>query len=194
MPIKHLRRPTIEWKALSLRINSCFMPWSMLLTVFLTLGKDISWINMNRRPSKKSIRQSRASLIILITLAFLLMIAAVALAISLPDDEDRRAQTTTTTANTPALSGFACSATEASQMYPFETGVMKLTIGRVAMLDIRGAERFSVDLDYETPFAFRMTASSLSRSETGIPLRFLDQTGLLYEAVLRLNLRSRYSR
>ena len=154
------------------------------MTVFLTLGKDISWINMYRRPSKKSIRQSRASLIILITLAFLLMIAAVALAISLPDDEDRRAQTTTTTANTPALSGFACSATEASQMYPFETGVMKLTIGRVAMLDIRGAERFSVDLDYETPFCVQNDSFFLVAERDGYSFALFDQTGLLYEAVV----------
>ncbi len=78
-------------------------------------------------------------------------------------------------------------------MYPFETGVMKLTIGRVAMLDIRGAERFSVDLDYETPFCVQNDSFFLVAERDGILCAF-DQTGLLYEAVIEPNLRSRHSR
>jgi amino acid transporter len=86
---------------------------------------------IHRQPNRIP-QRNRASLIVLITLAFLLMIGAGILVSQLPEDEAWQQETTVTSAPSPNDSGFATTAVEAQQMFPFSDGVMKVTSARVA--------------------------------------------------------------
>ncbi len=109
---------------------------------------------MAHKRNRKKGRQSRASLIILIVLALLLIAASIVLVFSLPEDQVLIGTTQSTTQSSIRLTdGFDCSASEASQLYPFADGIVKMTTNRLAKLDMSGSEVFSTNLDYAAPLA-----------------------------------------
>lgn len=139
---------------------------------------------MDQHPNKKPPRRSRASLIILIMLAFLLMIAAGILVASLPNTAEWPQETTTATIVSPEDSGFACSAAEAQQMYPFASGVIEMTANRVALLDIHGAEIYSVEVEFSAPFCVSNTDYFLAADRGGHSFVLLDREGELQRGTL----------
>ena|GEM_PF-1119032 len=139
---------------------------------------------MDQHPNKRPPQRSRASLIVLITLAFLLMIATGVLVASLPDDPAWQQETTVTSAPSPNGTGFAATAVEAQQMFPFRDGVMKVTSTRIAFLDIRGHEQFAADADFEAPFNVSNGNYFLVADREGHGLILLDSSGEIYRATV----------
>ena len=139
---------------------------------------------MDHHPNKRPPQRSRASLIVLIMLAFLLMIAAGILVASLPEDPAWQQETTATSVPSPDTTGFACTAAEAQQMIPFGNGVMKVTASRLACLDIRGSELYSVDVDFSAPFSVSSGDYFLAADREGHNLVLLDRTGERYRATV----------
>ncbi len=139
---------------------------------------------MDHHRQTKTARRSRASLIILITLAFLLMAAAVVLVVSLPDDEAWQLPTATSEPAGLSDAGFSCEAAEAQFLYPFGAGVMKLTRNRAAFLDLQGNELYAVDLDYSTPFAVSGSGLFLAADRDGHAYVLLSATGTCYAGTL----------
>jgi hypothetical protein len=138
---------------------------------------------MDRRQSNQSNRQSRASLITLIVLAFLLLVAALVLVLLLPDDENWRL-TSSTAAPAADLPGIVCAATEAQGLYPLADGVIRLTGSRIAYLDIRGTERFVVDIDFAAPFAVQRGDYLLAADRDGHDYVLLSPEGAVFSGSL----------
>lgn len=153
-------------------------------TVYLTLRKVISQTDMSQNLKKRTAPRSRASLIVLITLALLLMVAAIVLVVSLPDDQAWQLPTTAETDLDLGQSGFACAASEAQQIYPFGTGVVKLSSSSVVMLNINGAEQFAVDLDYSAPFAVSNGQYFLAADREGHAFVMIDSQGERFRGTL----------
>jgi hypothetical protein len=118
-------------------------------------------------------------LIVLIVLAFLLMIAAIILVLSLPDDTAVQLPAATTTLDA-ADTGFACSESEAQRLYPFGEGVIKLDHDRIAFLDIRGVEQYGVDISMTTPITCRQGGRFLAADRGGHTFVGLSATGVLF--------------
>lgn len=136
---------------------------------------------MNRRKENKK-QQGRASLIIMITLAFLLMAGVVILVRQLPDDG--REFETQASSDALALSGFSCDSAEAESFYPFMDGIIRLTNERVTWLDILGAERVSADIRFATPYALSQPPFFLVADRDGTGYMMLTPDGVLYEGHL----------
>lgn len=122
---------------------------------------------MDHHQPTRSAPRNRASLIVLIVLAFLLMAAAVVLVVSLPDDSAWQDSTETTAVLDVSGTGFACDAAEAQQFYPFGAGVMKMNGTRVAMLDILGVESFGADVEFSSPFCVKNDSFFLAADRNG---------------------------
>ena len=123
-------------------------------------------------------------MIVLIALAFLLMVTAVVLVISIPESDGWQNQNLPTTTGSPELSGFTSQPSEARQMHPFAGGVIKLTSNRVALLDMRGVEQYSVHVDFDAPFSVSNEQFFLAADRDGHSFVVLDSQGLRYEAVV----------
>jgi hypothetical protein len=134
---------------------------------------------MDHHRQSETPQRSRASLIVLIVLAFLLMIAAVILVLSLPEDKTPILPEATTTLDV-ADTGFACSDSEAQQLYPFGEGVVKLSHDRVAFLDIRGVEQFGIDVTMATPLACRQGSRFLAADRGGHSYVAISGTAVLF--------------
>lgn len=106
---------------------------------------------MLHRPQNQTLQRNKASLIVLIMLAFLLMIGTGILVSQLPEDEAWQL-TRESGATERQLTGFVCDAAEAQTLYPYQDGLIRLTPERVTCLDILGNERFAVDIDYAAPY------------------------------------------
>ena len=153
-------------------------------TVYLTLRKVISQTDMSQNLKKRTAPRSRASLIVLITLALLLMVAAIVLVVSLPDDQAWQLPTTVETDNGLDQGGFASAAGEAQQIYPFGNGVVKLSSSRVVMLNINGAEQFAVDLEYSAPFSVSSGQYFLAADREGHAFVMIDSHGERFRGTL----------
>ena len=136
---------------------------------------------MDQRQPTRTAKRSRASLIILIVLAFLLMAAAIVLAISLPDDGSW--QLTANTAETSAvpLAGFDCTPSEALQLYPFAGGVLHITPNGAALLDVNGSESWSSSLNMASPFLVSQPDMMLVADRDGHAYALFDREGLVYD-------------
>lgn len=132
---------------------------------------------MDHHQPTKTAQRSRASLIVLIVLAFLLMAAAVILVTNLPDDNAWQVTADTTAAGAGLISGFSCTSAEAQQMTPFAGGVMKMTGSRLTYLDLAGAEIYSVDVDFTSPFAVQQGDWFLAADRDGHAYVLLTPTG-----------------
>lgn len=139
---------------------------------------------MDHHKPTRSAPRNRASLIVLIVLAFLLMAAAVVLVVSLPDNSAWQDSTETSEALDIAGTGFSCEAAEAQQFYPFGTGVMKMTGTRIAMLDIQGIESFGVDVTYTAPFCVKNDTYFLAADRNGHTFVMLDASRELFRGSL----------
>lgn len=135
---------------------------------------------MDQRQPTRTAKHSRASLIILIVLAFLLMTAAIVLAISLPDDGSW--QLTANTAETSAvpLAGFDCTASEALQLYPFAGGVLHVTPNGAALLDVNGSESWSASLNMASPFVVSQQGLMLVADRDGHAYTLFSSDGQVY--------------
>jgi hypothetical protein len=136
---------------------------------------------MDQRQPTRTVKRSRASLIILIVLAFLLMAAAIVLAISLPDDSGWQTAADTTEPTAALLAGFDCSASEALQMYPFAGGVLHVTANGAALLDVNGSETWSVSLTMASPFVVSRQDQLLVADRDGHAYAMFDREGLAYD-------------
>ncbi len=134
--------------------------------------------------NQKPAQRSRASLIILIVLAFLLMAGAVFLVVSLPDDQAWHLPTADTNKINADETGFTCSVSEAQQLFPFSSGVMKLTSTRVALIDVHGTEQFAYDLEFSAPFAVSNEKFMMAADRDGHSLIMLNNQGKLYQITM----------
>jgi len=139
---------------------------------------------MDHHPDKRPPQRSRASLIVLIMLAFLLLIATGILVASLPDDPAWQQETTATSLPSPDDSGFACTPAEAQQLMPFGSGVMKVTSSRLAFLDIRGSEQYFADVDFTAPFCMSSGDYFLVADREGHSLVLSDLNGERFRATV----------
>jgi type II secretory pathway pseudopilin PulG len=123
--------------------------------------------------------RSKASLVVLILLAFLLLAAAVVLALSIPEQTVLPDATESIDLAAAAQLGFACDATEAQRLYPFAQGVIKLTHNRLAYLAIDGSEVFAQEIDMASPFAVVGSNRVLAADRDGTSFVIVDETGLV---------------
>ncbi len=137
----------------------------------------------HHQPTRPAPR-NRASLIVLIVLAFLLMVAAIVLVVSLPEDEAWQVSTETTAGQDVEGVGFACEGIEAQQIYPFGSGVMKLNNNRIALLDIQGAEKYTADIEFTAPFCVQTDQYFLAADRDGHGYVMLDANGECYRGSL----------
>jgi hypothetical protein len=129
--------------------------------------------HIQTRPAQRS----RASLIVLITLAFLLMIAAGILVFTLPDDTSVTLPTQTSGSLIDASAGFAASESEAQQLYPFGSQIIKLGADQITCLDIHGAVRYSVDVEFSSPMAVWNNELFLAADRGGHSFVLLNASG-----------------
>lgn len=132
---------------------------------------------MSQNQHKRSQQGSRASLIILIVLAFLLMISAVILVIKFPDDEGHVVSENPRDPEPAAEMGFVCDPVEAQQLYPFAGGVFKIGSGRIAYLDFQGVENYSVEVDIGLPLVKMSEDLLLVADRDGYSYVVLDKNG-----------------
>ncbi|MEA4888866.1 MAG: DUF5711 family protein [Clostridiaceae bacterium] len=123
-------------------------------------------------------------MIVLITLAFLLMAAAIILVNQLPDDNAWQVTADTTAAPVQQSGGFSCSASEAQQLYPFADGVAKVTANRIAYLDVHGTENFAVDIDFTAPFVVIQDRFLLAADRDGHAYVMITPDGESYRGSL----------
>ena len=135
---------------------------------------------MSQHPANQVVKRSRASLIILIVLAFLLMSAAVVLVYNLPDDDAWRLKEDPAESTSAAEIGFDCEPIEAQRLFPFHNGLYKLTGSRIARLDNQGDELFAVDVDFTAPFSVQSDQLFFAADRDGHSFVMLDQNGERY--------------
>ncbi|MCD8499549.1 MAG: DUF4340 domain-containing protein [Clostridiales bacterium] len=128
-------------KAFWLLSRSCSMPSTMPWTACSTPARVPG--HFMTPPRAYQSHRSKASLVILILLAFLLLAAAVALALSIPEQTVLPDATESVDLAAAAQLGFTCDATEAQRLYPFGQGIVKLTHNRLAYLALDGSEVFA---------------------------------------------------
>jgi hypothetical protein len=137
-------------------------------------------MNAQNQPLPRPPRRSKASLITLIVLAFLLLAAAVALAISMP--EETILPDTSVPMATVAVSevGFDTDPVEAQKLYPFGQGVVKLTNNRLSYLAIDGSEVFAAEIDMASPYAVISSRRLVAADREGPSFVVIDENGILF--------------
>ena len=138
---------------------------------------------MLQRHNQPDKQRNRASLIVMIVLAFLLMAGTAVLVSQLPEDEAWRLNTTAEPTGSP-LAGFACDAAEAQNLYPFGDSLVRLSTGRITSLDILGNERFVVDVDFASPYAVVQGRWLLAADRDGPGYVMLTSDGLAFQGEL----------
>lgn len=128
--------------------------------------------------------RSRASLIVLIVLAFLLMIAAIVLALSIPDESSWQ-ETSAPAFIQPVLdTGFDCTAVEAQTLFPFGQGVVRLAQNQITYLNIQGTELFSDELEMNAPFSIKAGPYLLAADRDGHSYAVITEQGVVYKGSL----------
>ena len=135
----------------------------------------------HQRSAQNPHKRSKASLIILIMLAFLLLIAAVMMAMSIP--EETVLPDTTVPAETAAASnlGFTCDSVEAQKLFPFGQGVVKLTNNRLAYLTIEGTEVFAEEIDMASPYVVLSGKRLIACDREGTSYVVINEEGVLFK-------------
>lgn len=139
---------------------------------------------MNQNQHNPSHGGSRASLIVLIVLAFLLMIAAVVLVINIPDEDSWITSDVPEQSEATAEIGFVLDPVLAQQVYPFADGVFKVSSSRVAFLDFEGVEIFSADIDMNMPFVKSTDDYFLAADRDGFGYILFDRLGERFRGTL----------
>ncbi len=135
---------------------------------------------MNARPTLDQPKRSKASLILLIMLALLLLSSAVMLAANIPEETVLPDQTQPLETASLASNGFDCDAIEAQKLYPFADGVVKLTPNRLAYLAIDGSEVFSVEIAMASPFAVYSAQRLVAADREGTSFVVIDKEGVVF--------------
>lgn len=120
---------------------------------------------------------SRASLIVLIVLAFLLMISAAVLVASIPEGDDLIAVDDPEQTAVLTEKGMICDPVEAQQLFPFNDGIFKVSGSRIAFLDFQGNEQYSVDVDMTLPFVKSNGKIFFAADKEGFSYIVLDDEG-----------------
>jgi hypothetical protein len=128
----------------------------------------------------RSAQRSRASLIVLIVLAFLLMAAAVVLVFSMPDNTALQLPIQTSTPMITADSGFACKESEAQRLYPFGADIIKIDNNRIVCLDILGVERFGINVEFTAPMVSQNEKFFLVSDRGAYAFVLVDSDGEVY--------------
>lgn len=136
---------------------------------------------MNARPTLDQPKRSRASLILLITLALILLALSIFLASSIPQETILPDQTQPLETAALANAGFDCDALEAQKLYPFADGVIKLTPNRLAFLSLDGSEVYSVEIAMASPFAVYSSERFIAADREGTSFVVVDQEGVVYQ-------------
>ncbi|MDW7657495.1 MAG: DUF5711 family protein [Bacillota bacterium] len=142
---------------------------------------------LHRQPNR-TMQRNRASLIVLIVLAFLLMVGAGILVSQLPEDEAWQLASQTGQETSNLLTGFDCDAAEAQTLYPYQDSVIRLTPDRVTCLDILGNERFVVDIDFNAPYAVQNGPWLLVADREGTGYAMITSDGEVYHGRLSGNI------
>lgn len=133
---------------------------------------------------KQKAKQSKASLIVLITLALLLMIGTGILIIRLPEDEAFQLPEESGGNGSESLAGFTCDASEAPFLYPYKDKVIRLAADRISCLDLSGHERYSVDIEMEAPFVEKNGSWLMVADQKGPDYVMLSESGEVYRGSL----------
>lgn len=80
-----------------------------------------------------------------------------------------------------AIAGFDCEYTEAQQLYPFQSGLLKITTKRVAYLSISGNEIYSVDLEMSNPTCVFSGPYALVADTEGFLCAMFSEEGLVFK-------------
>ncbi len=106
---------------------------------------------MVRQPNTAK-AHSKASLILTIVLAFMLIAGAILLVSRLPDDDAWQWPEKEGTQAQGMTPGFALEVSEAQQLYPLADGLIQVTHERIACLDMLGSERWGQAVSFQAPF------------------------------------------
>ena len=79
-----------------------------------------------------------------------------------------------------AIAGFDCEYTEAQQLYPFQSGLLKVSTKRVAYLSISGNEIFSVDLEMSNPAVVFSGPYAMIADTEGFLCALFSEEGMIY--------------
>ena len=81
-----------------------------------------------------------------------------------------------------AIAGFDCEYTEAQQLYPFQSGLLKVTNNRVAYLSISGNEVFGVDIEMSSPVCIQSGAYAMVADAEGFVCALFSEEGLVFKS------------
>ena len=79
-----------------------------------------------------------------------------------------------------AIAGFDCEYTEAQQLYPFQSGLLKVSTKRVAYLSISGNEIFSVDMEMSNPAVVFSGPYAMIADTEGFLCALFSEEGMIY--------------
>lgn len=137
-------------------------------------------MNKQQRPAHYPQKRSKASLVILIMLAFLLLIAAVMLAISIPEETVLPDSTAPVETAVASELGFACDSVEAQKLFPFGQGLVKITNNRLSYLTIEGTEVFAQEIDMASPYVVKSGQRLVAADREGTGYVVIDESGVLF--------------
>lgn len=79
-----------------------------------------------------------------------------------------------------AIAGFDCEYSEAQQLYPFQSGLLKVSNKRVAYLSISGNEIYSVDLETTSPVCIQNGPYAMVADTEGFLCALFSEEGMVY--------------
>lgn len=80
-----------------------------------------------------------------------------------------------------AIAGFDCEYSEAQQLYPFQSGLLKVSNKRVAYLSISGNEIYSVDLETTSPICIQNGPYAMVADTEGFLCALFSEEGMVYK-------------
>ncbi len=80
-----------------------------------------------------------------------------------------------------AIAGFDCEYTEAQQLYPFQSGLLKVSNKRVAYLSISGNEIYSEDLEMSSPVCIINGQYAMVADTEGFLCAVFSEEGMVYK-------------
>ncbi|MBO4649858.1 MAG: hypothetical protein J5653_01560 [Clostridiales bacterium] len=80
-----------------------------------------------------------------------------------------------------AIAGFDCEYSEAQQLYPFQSGLLKVSNKRVAYLSISGNEIYSVDLETTSPICIQNGPYAMVADTEGFLCALFSEEGMIYK-------------
>lgn len=139
---------------------------------------------VNQRRTYTTGRRSRASLIVLIVLALMLMIAAIVLASSLPDEIDLPDDTLPVLDQPVLDTGYEVDQLQAQNTWPHGEGAVRITNNQLSFLNIQGEEIFSTQAEMAAPFCIQAGEFLLAADRDGHNYVMIDQNGVLFSGNL----------